>query len=95
MSPSRRTGVLMPARSTPMFSSITTSSQTADLFFEYSTFIENCVKRKSAVHVTVGLDMDEMKDLVNDLWTLHDNYGDGGDGVRGIDDAYSLGEDEE
>jgi hypothetical protein len=54
--------------------------------------VEDCVRRKA--DVGVGVDRDELRDLGNDLWTLHDNFADGNTGLGGNDDD-SMGEDEE
>ncbi|KAG6860219.1 hypothetical protein C0995_013992 [Termitomyces sp. Mi166 len=47
-------------------------------------------KMKPAVEV-LGFDGDELRDLVNDLWTLHDNFYSGEDDDL---DSSSIGEDE-
>lgn len=58
-----------------MISSLTTTSATSSLFSNYATFIERCVKRKT--DTGTGIEPDDLKDLANELWTLHDNYVDG------------------
>lgn len=89
---SGRGGLLAPTRSAPLFTSVVTGSGTADLFSTYARFVEDCVRRKA--DVGVGVDRDELRDLGNDLWTLHDNFADGNTGLGGNDDD-SMGEDEE
>jgi hypothetical protein len=44
------------------------------------------------VETTGGIDLDEMSDLANDLWTLHDTAGDEPDPTS---DSDGRGEDEE
>jgi hypothetical protein len=53
--------------------------------------VEGLARRKTAVENS-GIDLDEMGDLANDLWTLHDNAGGDADGKSDTD---VLGEDEE
>ncbi|KAJ7505868.1 Misato segment II tubulin-like domain-containing protein [Mycena galericulata] len=84
-------GILSRPRSVSVFSSIGASSGTAGLFSGYARFVETCARRKIAVE-HMGVDADEMGDLANDLWTLHDNAGgeiDPGEDtdVRGEDEA--------
>ncbi|KAJ7776805.1 mtDNA inheritance protein Dml1 [Mycena maculata] len=83
-------GILSRPRSTSVFSSIGASSETADLFSRYATFLEDCARRKISVE-RAGIDVDEMGDMANDMWTFHDNAGGGTDGnsdedVRGEDE---------
>lgn len=88
-------GILSRPVQCPMFSSVSTSSGTARLFSAYATAIETCLKRKLSAQA-IGIDGDDLRDLVNDLWTLHDNFDDGGDTGRAADDAANVfGEDEE
>lgn len=68
-----------------------TTSQTADLFSTYAVFVEGCVKKNS--EVMPGFEHDDLKDLVNDLWTLHDNFSDGKDEAVGQRED-EVGEDE-
>jgi hypothetical protein len=58
-----------------MMSSLTTTSLTSKLFKNYATFVEKCVKRR--IDSGTGVEFDELRDLGNDLWTLHDNFSDG------------------
>jgi hypothetical protein len=69
-----------------MFSSIATSSQTAELFSTYAAFATDCIKRNALGSV----DVDELREIANDLWTLHDNFAEGGD--EGLEGAF--GEDD-
>lgn len=76
--------------STPSFSSLTTSSAMARIFSRYAAFVERLRKRPSAAAAIDFLDVDDWRELANDLWTLHDNYG------GELDDGESdeFGEDE-
>jgi hypothetical protein len=78
--------------STPMFSSLTTTSETATLFSAYATFVSECIRRKA--DVVVGLDLDILRELGNDLWTLHDNFYNESDGLS-VGDQEMRNEDEE
>lgn len=60
----------------------------------YATFVEDLVKHRSGVDAIIGLDLDDLKDLGNDLWTIHDNYSDGTDATLGTGGEDTLGEDE-
>ncbi|KAF9462802.1 Misato segment II tubulin-like domain-containing protein [Collybia nuda] len=88
-------GILTRPPKTALLSSLSTTSFTAKLFSKYATSIEKCLSRKFAVE-SIGSDSDELKELANNLWTLHDNFSDDGgvDGNIGDDDGASLGEDE-
>lgn len=41
------------------------------------------------------MDKDELRELANDLWSLHDNFHDDGGSMPNDDGSTSLGEDEE
>jgi len=56
------------------FSSISTSNGTAKMFSTYAQFIQRTQRQGSAVYSSVGLEADELRELINDLWTLHDGY---------------------
>ncbi|GLB45716.1 putative tubulin domain containing protein [Lyophyllum shimeji] len=85
-----RKGIFAQPVQTSVFSSLSTSTQTAHLFSSYAAAIEAYLKRKPTDQA-LGFENDELRDLVNDLWTLHDNFNDGGeDGESSL-----LGEDEE
>lgn len=77
-----------------MFSSIASSSSTGTLFSTYAISIEGCLKR-GPIAETVGMDKDELRELANDLWSLHDNFYDDGGSMPNDDGSTSLGEDEE
>ncbi|KAJ7119836.1 mtDNA inheritance protein Dml1 [Mycena epipterygia] len=73
-SPSGPSGILSPPRSASVFSSIGATSAAAGFFSDYARFVEDCARQKISVENT-GIDLDDMADLANDLWTLHDNAG--------------------
>jgi len=83
-----------PGRPGILYSSIATSSSSAGFFSTYAVLIETCLKRRPTSEA-VGIDSDELKELANDLWSMHDNFLDGGDGTQQGGDVDSLGEDEE
>ncbi|KAF4568599.1 hypothetical protein EYR36_010611 [Pleurotus pulmonarius] len=60
-----------------LFTRMTTTTGTAAMFDAYARLIENEISRKPGLLVqSCGLDLDELKELVSDLWTMHDNYHD-------------------
>ena len=69
-----------------------TSTSSANLFATYALSIETRLKRWP-IEETVGIDADELKELANGLWSLHDNFQDGS--RPGDSDTDILGEDEE
>lgn len=86
---SHRRGVLTQPTECAVFSSLSTSSSTGSLFSSYTSTIETYLRRKPDTEA-LGFDRDDLKDLVGDLWTLHDKFIEPGSGDDG-----SLGEDEE
>ena len=75
------------ARSTPLFTSLSTTPRTSKLFRAYAKFVEANMDLGNSV----GLDRDETKELVNELWRIADGYdGEGSDDTE-VDD---VGEDE-
>jgi len=60
-------------RSAEVFSSLSTSNNVAMSFKEYALFIENCVKRRTTITASIDISVDDLKELANDLWTIHDN----------------------
>ncbi|KAJ7101530.1 Misato segment II tubulin-like domain-containing protein [Mycena belliarum] len=67
-------GLLSRPKSTSVFASIAATSRSGNLFSGYARFLEQCTRRKISME-NAGIDFDEMGDLANDLWTLHDNAG--------------------
>jgi hypothetical protein len=62
-----------PHRATSLLSTLTSTSRTAALFKSYASFVEHAVRRNADVGV---LERDELRELVADLWTVHDGYAD-------------------
>ncbi|KAJ3800617.1 Misato segment II tubulin-like domain-containing protein [Lentinula aff. detonsa] len=61
--------------SATLFSSLSTSSSTAEMFSEYATYLQACVdRRKTGILPGLVETSDDIKELVNDLWTIHDGY---------------------
>ncbi len=57
------------------------------MFDAYARLIQNEISRKPGLLVqSCGLDLDELKELVGDLWTIHDNYHDERLNYDGLDD---------
>ncbi|RDB18272.1 Protein dml-1 [Hypsizygus marmoreus] len=91
---SRRPGILTRPVEISMFSSLSAGSGSAHLFSAYATAMETCLQRKFAAE-NIGIDSDDLKELATDLWTLHDNFGDGDGRNAAIERASPLGTDEE
>jgi len=90
--PSTAGTVLSRPKSTPLFSSIGATSGTADLFAGYARFLDASVRRKISLE-DAGIDLDELGDLANDFWTLHDTAG--GETNQDDSDSDGRGEDED
>ena len=76
------------AHSIPLFTSLSTTPRTSKLFRAYAKFVEANVDLGNLV----GLDRDETKELVNELWRIADGYdGESSDDDTEVDD---VGEDE-
>ncbi|KAJ6584373.1 mtDNA inheritance protein Dml1 [Mycena capillaripes] len=84
-------GILSRPRSTSVFSSIGATSGASEFFSGFARFVEDSTRRKISV-LEAGIDLDEMGDLANDLWTLHYNAGGETDPGSDLD---VRGEDEE
>ncbi|KAJ6455441.1 Misato segment II tubulin-like domain-containing protein [Mycena sanguinolenta] len=81
-------GILSRPRSTSVFSSVGVAGGASNFFSDYARFLDSSIRRKISVE-TCGIGLDEMRDLTNDLWTLHDNAGgqiDPDPDVRGEDE---------
>ncbi|SJL14424.1 uncharacterized protein ARMOST_17881 [Armillaria ostoyae] len=77
-----------------MFSSVSTSSGTARMFADYAKFVDSTLRRRTLG--VVSDEIDDLKELANDLWTVHDNFStdDDEESLKPGPDS-SLGEDEE
>jgi hypothetical protein len=56
-----------------MFSSLSTSSNLTTLLEGYAMFIDQCIKRRTTSLTAIDISLDDLKELANDLWTMHDN----------------------
>lgn len=45
------------------------------MFSEYTTIVKECATRRK--NYGLGVEIDELKELENDLWSLRDAYADG------------------
>ena len=36
-------------------------------------FIDKCIKRRTTSLTGIDISLDDLKELANDLWTMHDN----------------------
>ncbi|KAF5368284.1 hypothetical protein D9757_010517 [Collybiopsis confluens] len=65
----------LPLPSLAMCTTLSTSTGTASMLADYAKFIQTCVDRgKTGILAGKIESMDDMKELVNDLWTIHDGY---------------------
>jgi hypothetical protein len=71
-------GIFSRSPSTNAISSLTTTTHTGSLLGGYATFVENFVKRKLDLgSIGTSIEMDEVRELSSELWTVADNYGGG------------------
>jgi len=82
--PRQPKGIFSRSPSTAMFSSLMTTTHTSSLLRGYATFIEGFVKRKlDPGNIGAKTEMDEVRELHGELWTVVDNYGRGEEGEGG------------
>lgn len=62
-----------PSPYTEMSSSLSTSRNLTALFEGYAMFIDKCVSRRTTSLASIDVSLDDLKELANDLWTMHDN----------------------
>lgn len=75
--PRQPKGIFSRSPSTTALSTLTTTTHMGSLLRGYATFIEGFVKRKLGLEsVGAGVEMDEVRELYSELWTVVDNYGD-------------------
>ena len=55
------------------YTSISTSSATSTMFKDYALFTDKCINRRTS-SALIDISLDDLKDLANDLWTIHDNF---------------------
>ena len=78
--PKEPKGIFSRSPSTTALSSLTTTTHTGSLLRRYATFIESFVKRRFDLgSIGARIEVDEVRELNNGLWTTVDNYG-GGEG---------------
>lgn len=56
------------------YTSISTSSATSKMFESYALFTDKCVNHRTSAVTLIDISLDDLKDLANDLWTIHDNF---------------------
>ncbi|KAG7443782.1 mtDNA inheritance protein Dml1 [Guyanagaster necrorhizus] len=76
------------------FSSVSTSSGTARMFADYAKFVDSTLRRRT-LDVVVPDDIDDLKELANDLWTVCDSLSKESEEEESGTDSGLLGEDEE
>ena len=64
------TGILPTVES---YTSISTSSAISTMFEDYAIFTDKCINRRTSTAL-IDVSIDDLKDLANDLWTIHDNF---------------------
>jgi hypothetical protein len=74
-----------------MLSRLSTSNGLAQLFKGYASFTDASFRRRTAGMMSMGIDIDEIRELVNDLWNIHDSfpansYDNQSDDMRGSDE---------
>ncbi|KAI9465930.1 tubulin nucleotide-binding domain-like protein [Lactarius psammicola] len=84
-------GILTRPRSAPMVSTLGSGRASPHLFAQYAEFVRDCLRRK-VDWATLGVDEDDARELRDDLWTMHDNFGENHEASG--DDGDGLGEDE-
>ncbi|KAF9555209.1 tubulin nucleotide-binding domain-like protein [Agrocybe pediades] len=62
-----------PFAKVPLYTSTSTTSNTSRVFEKYASSIEELVKTRSSTLLATEIPLDDLKDLVNDLWTMHYN----------------------
>jgi hypothetical protein len=67
-----RSGIHLPT--VEGYTSISTSSAISTMFKDYAIFTDKCINRRISTTAVIDVSLDELKDLANDLWTIHDNF---------------------
>lgn len=44
------------------------------MFKEYASFLDKSLRRRTASIMSADIEIDEIRELVNDLWVIHDQY---------------------
>lgn len=76
-----------------VISSLSTSPSTGGQLSSYAHFVESAAKRHDSALLAMGLEDDEVRELVSALWDIVDEYGDNEDGGGVLSEG--MGEDEE
>uniref|UniRef100_A0A8H7XJ48 Tubulin nucleotide-binding domain-like protein n=1 Tax=Psilocybe cubensis TaxID=181762 RepID=A0A8H7XJ48_PSICU len=56
-----------------VYSSLSASSNSSKMFRKYAMFIDECGKRRTTTTASIDIPVDDLRELANDLWTMHDN----------------------
>lgn len=57
-----------------VFSRLSVSDNLAHMFKDYASLIDASWRRRSAGIMSMGIDTDDIVELISDLWTIHDSY---------------------
>ena len=80
IAPREPQGILSRSHSTTALSTLTTTTNAGALLRGYATFVGNFVKRRLDPGSTgIGIETGDVRELHNELWTVVDGYGGGGD----------------
>ena len=67
----RSSTALLPTAT--VLSSVSASPNITKSLNGYALLVENCVARRSSLLPSIGVSLDDLKDLANDLRTMRDN----------------------
>jgi hypothetical protein len=56
------------------YTRVSTSSNLARMFKDYASSLDFALRRRNVGIMSVDVDIDEIRELVNDLWAIHDQY---------------------
>lgn len=74
--PRQPKGIFSRSPSTTVLSTLTTTTHTGSLLKGYAEFVEGLVKRRIDLgSIGARVEMDEVRELHDELWTVVDNYG--------------------
>ncbi|KAJ3573277.1 hypothetical protein NP233_g2520 [Leucocoprinus birnbaumii] len=76
-----------------VLSRLSISNGLARLFKSYASLIDASMRRRSAGIMAMGIDTDDIAELITDLWTIHDSYP--AEAQSHDDDGNVMGSDEE
>lgn len=73
---------------------LSTGAQTARMFAQYARAVDSCGKQHGGIAARMAVEADELRDLKETMWAIHDTYaGEEGFSSGGVD--ADMGEDEE